>query len=68
MQWFELLLSFGFALIAYMFPVWMMFFQKKMRQMEMENEVMQFPNNYSNAYENRKSKCRNDFGMARALF
>ena len=26
------------------------------------------PNNYSNAYENRKSKCRNDFGMARALF
>ena len=42
MQWFELLLSFGFALIAYMFPVWMMFFQKKMRQMEMENEVMQF--------------------------
>ena len=42
MQWFEILLSMGFALIAYMAPVWMMIFQKKMRQMEMENEVMQF--------------------------
>ena len=42
MQWFEILLSIGFALIAYMAPVWMMIFQKKMRQMEMENEVMQF--------------------------
>lgn len=42
MQWFEILLSMGFALIAYMAPVWMMYFQMKMRQMEMENEVMQF--------------------------
>ena len=42
MQWFEILLSFGFGVIAYMAPVWMMIFQKKMRQMEMENEVMQF--------------------------
>ena len=42
MQWFEILMSIGFALIAYMAPVWMMIFQKKMRQMEMENEVMQF--------------------------
>ncbi len=42
MQWFEILLACGFALIAYMAPVWMMIFQKKMRQMEMENEVMQF--------------------------
>ena len=42
MQWFEILMSIGFALIAYMSPVWMMIFQKKMRQMEMENEVMQF--------------------------
>lgn len=42
MQWFEILLSIGFAVIAYMAPVWMMMFQKKMRQMEMENEVMQF--------------------------
>jgi len=42
MQWFEILLSIGFALIAYMAPVWMMIFLRKMRQMEMENEVMQF--------------------------
>ena len=42
MQWFEVLMSIGFALIGYMAPVWMMIFQKKMRQMEMENEVMQF--------------------------
>ena len=42
MQWFEILLACGFAVIAYMAPVWMMIFQKKMRQMEMENEVMQF--------------------------
>ncbi|MBQ2835547.1 MAG: hypothetical protein IJE68_01765 [Clostridia bacterium] len=42
MQWFEILLAITFAIIAYMGPVWMMIFQKKMRQMEMENEVMQF--------------------------
>lgn len=42
MQWFEMLLAITFAIIAYMAPVWMMIFQKKMRQMEMENEVMQF--------------------------
>ena len=42
MQWFEELLAIVFAIIAYMAPVWMMIFQKKMRQMEMESEVMQF--------------------------
>ena len=42
MQWFEILLSMGFAVIAYNAPVWLMIFLKKMRQMEMENEVMQF--------------------------
>ena len=42
MQWFEILLAIAFAVIAYMAPVWMMIFLKKMRQMEMENEVMQF--------------------------
>ena len=42
MQWFEILLAIAFAVIAYMVPVWLMIFQKKMRQMEMENEVMQF--------------------------
>ena len=42
MQWFELALACAFALIAYMGPVWMMYFQKFMRKLEMENEVMQF--------------------------
>ena len=42
MQWFEIAMACGFAIIAYMAPVWMMIFQKKMRQMEIENEVMQY--------------------------
>lgn len=42
MQWFEILIAIAFAVIAYMAPVWMMIFQKKMRQLDMENEVMQF--------------------------
>jgi len=42
MQWFEILLAITFGIVAYNAPVWMMIFQKKMRQMEMENEVMQF--------------------------
>ena len=42
MQWFELLLAMVFAIIAYNAPIWMLVFQAKMRQMEMEDEVMQF--------------------------
>ena len=42
MQWFEFLLAFGFAIIGYMAPVWLLYFQMKMRQLEMEDEVMQF--------------------------
>lgn len=42
MQWFEILLAFVFALIAYMSPIWLLIFQVKMRQLEMEDEVMQF--------------------------
>ena len=41
-QWFEFLLSFVFMTIGYIFPVWMLYFQYKMRLMEMEDEVMQF--------------------------
>lgn len=41
-QWFEMLLAIIFALIGYMAPVWLLYFQKKMRQMEMEDEVLQF--------------------------
>ena len=42
MQWFELLLALVFAVVAYMAPIWLLIFQVKMRQLEMEDEVMQF--------------------------
>ena len=42
MKWFEELIAMAVAVIAYMSPIWLMIFQKKMRQLEMENEVMQF--------------------------
>ena len=41
-QWFELLLAFVFAIVGYMGPIWLLMFQAKMRQLEMEDEVMQF--------------------------
>lgn len=42
LQWFEILLAFVFSVIAYMSPIWLLLFQVKMRQLEMEDEVMQF--------------------------
>ena len=42
MQWFEVLLAMVFAIIAYNMPIWMLKFQARMRQLEMEDEVMQF--------------------------
>ena len=42
MQWFEVLLAMVFAVIAYNTPIWLLKFQAKMRQLEMEDEVMQF--------------------------
>ncbi len=39
---FEVLVAFGIAGAAYFVPIWLLMFQKIMRQMEMENEVMQF--------------------------
>ena len=42
MQWFEVLLGMVFGIVAYNAPVWMLIFQAKMRQLEMEDEVMQF--------------------------
>ena len=42
MKWFEFLLAFVFAIAGYMSPVWILYFQAKMRQLEMEDEVMQF--------------------------
>jgi len=42
MKWFEILLAMVFAIIAYNAPIWLLTFQAKMRQLEMEDEVMQF--------------------------
>ena len=42
MKWFELLLAFVFAVVAYIAPIGLLMFQVKMRQLEMEDEVMQF--------------------------
>lgn len=41
-KWFELLIAFVFMILGYYINVWLLIFLKKMRQMEMENEVMQF--------------------------
>ncbi|MDE5830404.1 MAG: hypothetical protein K2H53_01625 [Clostridia bacterium] len=41
-KWFEVLFSLVFALIGYMVPTWMLYFQKVLRQLEMEDEVMQY--------------------------
>lgn len=42
LKWFEVLLAFVFAIIGYMSPIWILMFQVKMRQLDMEDEVMQF--------------------------
>jgi hypothetical protein len=42
LKWFEFLLACVVCVLGYYGPVWLLMFQKKMRQMEMENEVMQF--------------------------
>ncbi len=41
-QWYEVLISMGFCAVAYMFPNILLIFQKRMRELEMEDEVMQF--------------------------
>ena len=42
MQWFEFLIAMVLGVIAYNSPIWLLKFQAKMREMEMEDEVMQF--------------------------
>ena len=42
LKWFEFLMAFVFMILGYYANVWLLMFLKKMRQMEMENEVMQF--------------------------
>lgn len=42
LKWFEILLAFVFMILGYMSQIWILKFQVKMRQLEMEDEVMQF--------------------------
>ena len=42
LKWFELLMAFVIGLIGYNAPKWLLMFQKILRRLEMENEVMQF--------------------------
>ena len=41
-KWFDLLLAFVFAWLGYLSPTLVLIFQKSLRKLEMENEVMQF--------------------------
>lgn len=41
-KWFELLISLVFGVAAFYGPIGLLIFQKRMRQIEMEDEVMQF--------------------------
>ncbi len=41
-KWFEVLLALVFATCGYMVPTWLLYFQKILRQLEMEDEVMQY--------------------------
>ena len=40
--WVEVLISMVLAMVAYQAPIWLLKFQARMRQLEMEDEVMQF--------------------------
>lgn len=42
LSWFEMLLAMVFALVGYNLPIWLLYFQARMRKMEMEDEVIQF--------------------------
>lgn len=41
-KWFELLIAFIFGYIGYCAPTWLLMFQKTLRALEMENEVMEY--------------------------
>ena len=42
LKWFEIIIAIMFGYVGYMGPLWLLYFQAKMRQLEMEDEVMQF--------------------------
>ncbi|HEY2494977.1 MAG TPA: hypothetical protein VGI33_18965 [Paenibacillus sp.] len=41
-KWWEVLLAFVLGVIGYQFPLWLLYFQKKVRTMDMRHEVYQF--------------------------
>lgn len=41
-KWFEILIALAVMVVGYQIPIWLLIFQKIMRQMDMENEVMQY--------------------------
>ena len=41
-KWFEVIIALAACVPGYMAPIWLLMFQVKMRQIEMEDEVMQF--------------------------
>ena len=41
-QWFELLIAFILGYVGFCVPTWILIFQKTMRKLEMENEVMEY--------------------------
>ena len=74
LQWFELLLAFVFGILGYMSQVWILKFQVKMRQLEMEDEVMlmriervnveiilEWLERYSNIFKSQITKCVNNY-------
>lgn len=42
MKWWELLISFAVGWVGFQAPYWLLLFQQRMRQMDMQNEVDQF--------------------------
>ncbi|MBR6504850.1 MAG: hypothetical protein IKT41_03970 [Clostridia bacterium] len=42
LTWVEVLVTIVFGFVGYMAPIWLLYFQAKMRELEMEDEVMQF--------------------------
>lgn len=42
LKWWELLIGIAISVVAFQSPIWLLQFQKRMRQIEMQNEVDQF--------------------------
>jgi len=42
LKWFEVLVAMALSILGYMAPTWMLYFQKVLRKLEMEDEVMQY--------------------------